>query len=42
MRDGYRAISEKWHSESTIPDLRTAAMVIAIEKIRKDYDSIGI
>ena len=42
MREGYSAISKKWNSEQLITDLRTAAMVIAIEKIAKDYNSIGI
>ena len=42
MREGYSAISKKWNSEKLITDLRTAAMVIAIEKIAKDYNSIGI
>jgi len=42
MREGYQVISEKWHSDSRIPDLRTAAMMIAIERIRDSYDSLGI
>ena len=42
MREGYQVISAKWHSDSRIPDLRTAAMMIAIERIRDSYDSLGI
>jgi len=42
MREGYQAISEKWHSDVRIKDLRTAAMMIAIERIRDSYDSLGI
>jgi len=42
MREGYQVISEKWHSDSRIPDLRTAAMMIAIERIRDSYESLGI
>ena len=42
MREGYQVISEKWHSDPRIPDLRTAAMMIAIERIRDSYSSLGI
>jgi len=42
MREGYQVISQKWHSDSRIPDLRTAAMMIALERIQHSYDSIGI
>ena len=42
MREGYREISKKWNSDKLINDFRTSAMVIAIEKIAKDYKSIGI
>jgi len=42
MREGYQVISEKWNSDNRIPDLRTAAMMIAIERIRDSYSSLGI
>ena len=42
MREGYSTISHKWHSDKRIPDLRTAAMMIAIERIRDSYESLGI
>ena len=42
MREGYCAISERWHSSADIPDLRTAAMSIAIERIADSYSSMGI
>ncbi len=42
MRTGYQAISEKWNSDANIPDLRTAAMMIAIDRIAHAYLSIGI
>ncbi len=42
MREGYQIMSEKWHSDSRIPDLRTAAMIIALERIKDSYDSLGI
>jgi len=42
MREGYQTISEKWRGDSRIPDLRTAAMMIAIERVRDSYGSLGI
>jgi len=42
MREGYAVISAKWHSSDLIPDLRTAAMMIAIERIQSSYESLGI
>lgn len=42
MREGYGAISRRWRSDKDIPDLRTAAMIIAIEHIAESYNSLGI
>lgn len=42
MRQGYQTISEKWHSDERIPDLRIAAMMIALERIVDSYNSLGI
>ncbi|NND00110.1 MAG: Glu/Leu/Phe/Val dehydrogenase [Gammaproteobacteria bacterium] len=42
MREAYRRISEKWHSDEKIPDMRVAAMMIAIERIAGSYGSLGI
>jgi len=42
MREGYQVISKKWHSDSRIPDLRTAAMMVALERIQDSYQSLGI
>ena len=42
MREGYQVISKKWHSDDRIPDLRTAAMMIALERIQDSYGSLGI
>jgi len=42
MREGYAVISAKWHSDERIPDLRIAAMMIAIERIQDSYESLGI
>jgi glutamate dehydrogenase (NAD(P)+) len=42
MREGYQTISKKWHSDDRIPDLRTAAMMVALERIQDSYGSLGI
>ena len=42
MREGYQVISKKWHSDERIPDLRIAAMMIALERIVDSYKSLGI
>lgn len=42
MREGYQAISSNWRSDQRIPDLRTAAMMISIERIADSYSSLGI
>ncbi len=42
MREGYQVISERWHSDEQIPDLRAAAMMISLERIVSSYDSLGI
>ena len=42
MREGYQAISKRWHSDENIPDLRMAAMIIALEKIASSYESLGL
>ncbi|NND82697.1 MAG: Glu/Leu/Phe/Val dehydrogenase [Gammaproteobacteria bacterium] len=42
MREGYQQISKKWRSDDRIPDLRIAAMMIALERIADSYHSLGI
>ncbi len=42
MRLGYQVISEKWHSDQRVPDLRIAAMMISLERIVDSYGSLGI
>jgi glutamate dehydrogenase (NAD(P)+) len=37
MRDAYEQIRETWRSRKDVPDLRTAAYVVAIEKIAHYY-----
>ena len=42
MTETYEAISRLWNSEAGIPDLRTAAMMIAVKRIVQSYSSMGI
>ena len=42
MRGAYSAISKAWHDKDNVPDLRTAAMMIAVGRIAHSYNSIGI
>ncbi|MDG2077818.1 MAG: hypothetical protein P8J24_14785, partial [Arenicellales bacterium] len=42
MRAAYHAISEVWNTDSRIPDLRTAAMLIAVDRVAHSYTSLGI
>jgi glutamate dehydrogenase (NAD(P)+) len=37
MRQSYQAIRETWHARDDVPDLRTAAYVVAIRKIAHWY-----
>ena len=42
MRRACSAISKTWNDKDNVPDLRTAAMMIAVERIAHSYISIGI
>ena len=42
MRGAYSAISETWNENDNVPDLRTAAMMIAVDRVAQSYISIGI
>ena len=42
MRGAYSAISATWNDTGNVPDLRTAAMLIAVDRIAHSYISIGI
>ena len=42
MRNSYRVISEVWDTEDAAPDLRTAAMMVAVRRIAQSYQSLGI
>jgi glutamate dehydrogenase (NAD(P)+) len=42
MRSAYRDIRERWRSRDDIPDLRTAAFMIAIEKVAHYYTEYAL
>ena len=42
MRTTYEVISDLWNSDTNIPDLRTAAMMVSIRRIASTYSSLGI
>ena len=42
MREAYRQIREVRRSRANVPDLRTAAFVLAIEKISRAYLELGV
>lgn len=42
MRLGYQAISEIWNSRNDVVDLRTAAYLVAIERVAASYASKGL
>ena len=42
MRLGYQAISEIWNSRDDVADLRTAAYLVAIERVAASYASKGL
>ena len=42
MLETYKVISDVWNKHSEIPDLRTAAMIVAVKRIAQSYNSLGI
>ena len=42
MRSTYDVISDVWNKEKSAIDLRTAAMMVAVQRIAQGYQSIGI
>ena len=42
MLETYKVISNVWNKYSEIPDLRTAAMIVAVKRIAQSYSSLGI
>ena len=42
MRTTYDVISARWNSDTDIPDLRTAAMMVSINRVASTYSTLGI
>ena len=42
MRNAYNEIREIYNSKEKVVDLRTAAFVLAIKRIAKKYESMGL
>jgi glutamate dehydrogenase (NAD(P)+) len=42
MRIAYQSISEIWNSRDDVPDLRTAAFIVAIGRVAKAYTAKGL
>ncbi|MGY6705240.1 Glu/Leu/Phe/Val family dehydrogenase [Roseinatronobacter sp.] len=42
MRTAYQSISEVWHERADVKDLRTAAFIVAIERVAASYRAKGL
>lgn len=42
MRVAYQAMREVWHARDDVPDLRTAAYLVAIERVAASYRALGL
>ncbi|MEM8771388.1 MAG: Glu/Leu/Phe/Val dehydrogenase dimerization domain-containing protein [Pseudomonadota bacterium] len=42
MRAAYQAIRDVWHNDPKCPDLRTAAYIVAIERISQSYSCLNL
>ena len=42
MRLAYQSMQEVWNSRDDVSDLRTAAYIVAIERITKSYQTLGL
>jgi glutamate dehydrogenase (NAD(P)+) len=42
MRTAYQAMREVWHTRSDVPDLRTSAYIVAIERVAASYRAKGL
>jgi glutamate dehydrogenase (NAD(P)+) len=42
MRTAYQSMREVWHGREEVPDLRTAAYLVAIERVAASYTAKGL
>ena len=42
MRSAYQSISEVWNERDDVPDLRTAAFLVSIDRVAKSYAAKGL
>ena len=42
MRGSYNILSKVWNKTKGVPNLRTAAMMVAVKRIVQSYSSLGI
>ena len=42
MRGAYQAMREVWHAREDVDDLRTAAYIVAIERVADSYTAKGL
>ena len=42
MRTAYQSMREVWHARKDVPDLRTAAFIVAIERVAASYRAKGL
>ena len=42
MREGYQAMRAVWRGRDDVPDLRTAAYLVAIDRVADSYRAMGL
>ena len=42
MRVAYQSMREVWHGRGDVSDLRTAAYLVAIDKVAASYRALGL
>jgi glutamate dehydrogenase (NAD(P)+) len=42
MRTAYQAMSAQWHARDDVPDLRTAAYIVSIDRVAGSYAALGL
>jgi len=42
MRAAYQSMREIWHARDDVEDLRTAAYIVAIDRVAKSYEAKGL